>query len=109
MADSSQTKEYYTSLKQSTVLVLEGIAGKDTAKEVEKVENWLLKLLPPQNYAGSKGAEVEMIKAYERACAVMRQHQSKDPKAMTVLEFYETLESFKDAGKKQMQLNGQPD
>ena len=30
----------------------------------------------------------------------MRQHQSKDPKTMTVLEFYETLESFKDAGKK---------
>ena len=49
-----------------------------------------------------------MIKAHERSCAIMRQHQSKDPKTMTVLEFYETLESFKDVGKKTQQLNGEP-
>ena len=109
MADSSQTKEYYTSLKQRTVLVLERIAGKDTAVEIEKIENTLLKLLPPQNYAGAQGAEVQMIKAYERACAVMRQHQSKDPKRMTVLEFYEALEALKAQGRKQYELNGQPD
>ncbi|MCB0585514.1 MAG: hypothetical protein KDD06_09355 [Phaeodactylibacter sp.] len=107
MADSSRTKEYYTGLKQRTVLILETIAGQAPAEEVEKIENALLKLLPPVSYSGPGGAEVEMIKAYERACAVMRQHQSKDPKQMTVLEFYETLESLK-TDKKKYELNGQP-
>lgn len=108
MADSSRTKEYYTGLKKRTLLILEMVSGEDRAGEIEKLENTLLKLLPPVNYAGATGAEVEMIKAYERACAVMRQHQSKDPKRMTVLEFYETLESLK-TDKKKYQLNGQPD
>ena len=108
MADTAQAKEYYTALKQWAVLILEGLAGKDTAAEVEKIEQWLLKLVPPQSYSGPRGAEVEMIKAHERSCAIMRQHQSKDPKTMTVLEFYETLESFKDVGKKTQQLNGEP-
>lgn len=108
MADSSRTKEYYTGLKKRTVLLLETIAGQDRSEEIEKLEDTLLKLLPPQSYAGAQGAEVEMIKAYERACAVMRQHQSKDPKEMTVLEFYETLEALKGE-KKKYQLNGKPD
>jgi len=82
-------------------LVLEQIAGKDTAGELEKLENYLLNLIPPQNYAGAKGAEVELIKAYERACAVMSQHIGRNPKRMTVLEFYETLEALKAPNKKQ--------
>lgn len=90
-------------------MVLEHIAGKDRGEEIERIDNILLRLLPPQNYSGHGGAEVQMIKAYERACAVMSQHVSKDPKRMTVLEFYEALEALKAQGKKQYQLNGQPD
>lgn len=90
-------------------MVLEHIAGKDRGEEIERIDNILLRLLPPQNYSGHGGAEVQMIKAYERACAVMSQHVSKDPKRMTVLEFYEALDALKSQGRKQYQLNGQPD
>lgn len=107
--DSAKTKEYYTGLKRHTALVLERISGADVSGDIERIELQLLKMLPPQEYGGAEGEEVQMIKAYERACAIMRQHQSKDPKMMTVLEFYETLESMKDAGKKyNKQLNGEP-
>lgn len=91
------------------MLQLEQIAGKDTAAEIEKIETHLLTLIPPQNYAGSRGAEVEMIKAYERACAVMSQHIGRNPKRMTVLEFYETLEALKGQSKKLQYANGKPD
>lgn len=101
-------KEYYTAMKQRTVLILEQIAGKDTAAQIEKVEAFLLGLIPPQNYSGPTGAEVELVRAYERACAVMSQHISRNPKRMTVLEFYETLEALKGHNKKQYEPNGKP-
>lgn len=107
--DDAKTKEYYTLLKQWTVLTLEKVAGKSNVDELKKVESTLFLLLPPKSYSGQDGEEVQGIKAYERACAVMRQHQSKDPKRMTVLEFYEALEALKAQGKKQYELNGQPD
>ena len=80
------------------MLVLERIEGQDNTTEIEKIENTLLWLLPPKNYAGHDGEEVQNIKAYERACAVMHQHQSKDPKRMTVLEFYEAIDALKAQG-----------
>lgn len=104
IADSSQTKEYYTALKQRTELILEGLAGKDTRQAVEKVETLLLKIAPPQNYAAE---EVEMIRAYERSCAIVGQHIGRNPKRLTVLEYFETLETLK-TDKKKYELNGQP-
>lgn len=104
--DSAKTKEYYSLLKRRTVLVLERIDGKDTTAQIERIDLELLRLLPPKRYDGHDGEEIQTIKAYERACAVMRQHQTKDPKVMTVLEFYETLEAMKASGKKQ-KVNGE--
>lgn len=95
-------------MKQRTVLVIEQMLGKDTTAEIEKIEQFLMSLIPPQNYSGATGAEVELVRAYERACAVMSQHVSQNPKKMTVMEFYETLETLK-GNRKKLQLNGQPD
>ena len=61
MADTAQAKEYYTALKQRAVLILEGLAGKDTAAKL-KNRTVVTKLVPPQSYSGRRGAEVEMIK-----------------------------------------------
>lgn len=86
------------------------VAGKDTAEEAARLELQMLRMIPPIEYGGAEGEEVKTIKGYERACAIMRQHQSKDPKQMTVLEFYETLASLKDSSKQyNKQLNGEPD
>jgi len=98
-------KEYYAALKQRAVLVLEHVSGKDRAAEIEKVEAALMKIMPPKDYAAE---EIEMVRAYERSCALMSQRISRNPKELTVLEFYETLEALKIQNKKQNTLNGQP-
>jgi len=87
--------------------LLDEIAGKETAKQRQQIERFLLKISPPQVYGGPEGAEVEMIRAYERACAVMSQHISRNPKQMTVLEYYETLETLKQQSKKMQKVNGE--
>lgn len=77
------------------MLVLEQIQGEDRAEQIARVEAALLSLIPPREYSGGTGLEVEMVKAYERACAIMSQHVSQNPKRLTVLEFYETLGTLK--------------
>jgi hypothetical protein len=100
LTDSSHVKEYYTALKHRTMLVLQQIAGEDRSAEIEKIELALLSLIPPKNYAGATGAEVELVKAYERTCAILSQHIGRNPKRLTVLEFYETLGTLKKETRK---------
>lgn len=88
-------------MKRHTELILSRIAGEDTTAEIEKVETNLLNLLPPKSYDGAESAEVKMVRAYEQSCAIMSQHIAKDPKQMTVMEFYQTLEILKQQAKKQ--------
>lgn len=87
---------------------MDKVTGKEVSPDIEKIDQHLLTMLPPQNYQGHKGAEVQMIKAYERAVAVMSQHISQNPKTMTVLAFYETLAALKEQNKPKYQVNGKP-
>ena len=80
--------------------MLEHIQGQDRAEQIARVEASLLSLIPPKEYSGPLGAEVELVKAYERTCAILSQHIGRNPKRLTVLEFYETLGTLKKETRK---------
>ena len=54
----------------------------------------------PKTYQGSDGLEVQFIKDFEESYILLSQHVNKDPKTMTVLEYYQTLETVKKQVKK---------
>jgi len=50
----------------------------------------------PKVFWGANGVEVNFVKGFEKTCAIINQHINKDPKTMTVLQFYESLEILKE-------------
>jgi len=62
----------------------------------------------PKVFSGRASAEVKFIKGFEEAVVFLNQYVPRDPKSMTVLEFYQTLETVKKQTKKKSKLNGQP-
>lgn len=91
--DSAEVKEYTSALKKRTLLALREIQGKPVNEsELEEIENFLFGFFKPKQYWGSDGEEVRHIRGFEQTCIVIHQHIPKDPRKMTVLEFYETLQ-----------------
>ena len=72
--------------------------GIDTAQ----IDEEILGRINPKRFGGSKGAEVQAIKGFEQDCIIINQFIPKDPKQMTVLEFYQALEFIQ----KQVKANG---
>lgn len=103
-------KEYCAQLKRRTLLVLERLAGRDTRDDVAKIDEYILSLVQPQRYDGAAGMEVRFIKSFEEACTVLGQYISRNPKEMTVLEYFNALEVIraqsKTREKQQKKVNG---
>jgi len=97
-------KEYFTQLKRRTLLVLAQIRGEDTGQAIEAIDDALLARMDPKGYDGKDGAEVRMRRGFEEACVLLSQHLARNPKQMTVLEYYTALETLKDQAKKQKKL-----
>lgn len=62
----------------------------------------------PKTFSGRQSEEVRFIKGFEEAVVYLSQHSPRDPKKMTVLEFYQALETIKKQLKRNKKLNGQP-
>lgn len=90
---------YWSAMKKRTKALLDKILGEDTQAVITEVDSYLLQLFPPKNFAGSAGAEVEFVRAFETACFAIAQKQGKDPKQMKTLEFLQTLELLKQQAK----------
>lgn len=96
--DSATTKEYYGRLKRRTLLVLNTIIrgpSNDTQNEIDEIDEYLLELALPEKYDGPDGFEVKYIRNFEQMSAMLSQHLSRDPKKMTVLEYYQSFEYLK--------------
>lgn len=101
MSDSGKTKEYYQQLKKRTMLTFKNIQGTDNKDEIAAIDNFILNLFKPKEYSGSNGAEIKAIKGFEEMCLVVSQYTVKDPKKLTVLEFYQAIEYIKKQHKAQ--------
>lgn len=99
MKNSGRVNEFYVNLKKQTDLLLGEILGEENTEELERVEKTLLGFDKPRQFGGSGGAEVAHIKNFEDTFIVMNQSIPKDPRTMTVLEFYRALELLEKQNK----------
>ena len=74
--------------------------------ELEGVEGKLFDMYEPRQFSGRQSAEVKFIKSFEEAVVFLNQYIPRDPKTMTVLEFYQTLETIKKQTKQKAKVNG---
>lgn len=78
------------------------IQGEIHKTAIEKIDDFLVSQMKPQNFAGAKGFEVQYIAAFEEACSVIAQHSHRgEPKKLTTLAFHHELALLKDKYKKQ--------
>ena len=99
-SNDSKTKQYYTLVQQRTILQLDEILGKKVEKELAEIDEELFHVYEPQVFSGAKGVEARHKKNYEDACTLIIQNTNKDPHAMTVFEFEQTLEFLEAQNKK---------
>lgn len=75
--------------------------GADNSKGIDAVNDYILSLSDPIQYAGSEGLEVRHARQFEQACIALKQYTITDPKRLTVFEFYERISTIKKQAKKQ--------
>lgn len=80
--------------------------GKDKEAEIAEVDDTIFEMYKPKSFSGKESLEVKFIKRFEETCVFLAQHVPIDPKRMTVLEFYQALETINKGVKKNKRLNG---
>ena len=98
-------KNQYSEIKKRTLLTLQKIQGNKAAiHQIKLIDKDLIKRYQPNIYHGSDGLEVRMIKDFEESIILLSQHVNRDPKKMTVLEYYQSLETVKKQVKNKEKL-----
>lgn len=95
----------YSKLKKRCLLVLAKIQGYDVQKQIDIIEEELFSISKPENYSGSNGLEVSHIKGFNETCVVLQQYVPRDPKTMTVVEYFQTLDIIREQLKAKKRSN----
>ena len=82
-------------MKKRALLQLDYIKGKDVEEEIDRIEDYLFSLFKPKKYTGADGLEVRTVQSFEDMCFIIARETSFDPKHITTLTFYRTLENIK--------------
>lgn len=75
------------------------IMGDDNKKEMDQIEDYLFSLFKPKKYNGSDGLEVSTVNAFEDMCFIIGREISENPKYLSTLTFYRSLENIKNMNK----------
>ena len=100
-AQNVKLTHHYIKLKERTGHVLDKLLGKQTQSLIDEVDAYFLKATSPKQFYGPDGIEAQSIKRFEDLCIHLSQHVPKDPRTMSVLEFFRTLEVIKEKTEKQ--------
>lgn len=93
---SPKEKEFYDTLKNRTLLVLDAIVtGKDHSESINAIDEKMLGSYKPKAFTGSESVEVKYDKQFESTCLLIAQKTNMDARKMTVLQFYNALENIK--------------
>ena len=76
--------------------------------QIGEIDRKLFEMYTPKIFSGRQSEEVRFIKDFEQLVVYLSQHTLRDPKKMTVLEFYQALETVNKQLKRNKKLNGQP-
>ena len=80
-------------------MVCQSIRGVDVESQIDEIDDFLFGMYEPVIFHGRDGAEVGEIKGFEKMCNIIAQHIPRNPKKMTVLEFYQSLADIKEQSK----------
>lgn len=81
-------KEYYTLIKQKALL-------KQKKEDTKEIDEKIYKLSKPIKFDGHDGAEIKTDKNFEEMCVILAQNLSRNPREMSVIEFYQSQETLK--------------
>lgn len=109
MVTSSKQSEYLYRVQERSRIILRAIIDRLPVAQIDSVideiDTALLKFHRPLNFGGPQGVEVKMRKAYEETVAILSRNVSKDPKLMTVTEYYTNLKLIKEQQKQNQKRN----
>jgi len=87
---------FYDKLRQKTSLELKQLLGEDIGKGVNKLNEWFLEQIRPIKLSEF---EINYDKEFEETCFLLSKHTNKDPKLLTVTEFYTIIIHLKKQNK----------
>ena len=92
MANGPATKERFGKLKNHCLLTLKKIQGEDVQEQIDILDHEILLASKPEKYDGADGLEIKHIKSFNDTCVVIQQYVPTNPKEMTYVEYYQTLD-----------------
>lgn len=96
LSGSGKETEYYSKLKNKITFQLRKIQGFEVDKQLKVIDDYLLRMAMPKNFAGINGLEIKQKKEFQQACALISQHMNiSEPQKLTVFGFYSRLEILK--------------
>lgn len=97
---TGRQNEYYINLKRRTKLVYQSIiTGQDLSTQIDDIDDLLFAMFTPAEYSGPDGLEAKYTGGFEEICAMMKTQGIQNPKWLTVLEFYKTMDTLKHINK----------
>lgn len=103
LIDTTAVIEYFSLLKKHTLTKLGVLTGVSDEKDLRTIEIDMYNLQPTKVFQGKKSVEIKAEKDFIELQNVVKTHiPNSEPKTMSVMEFYTTLESIK----KQSSKNG---
>lgn len=93
---NAKEKDAYDKLRQRTLLVLDSIINdSDNSKKIEELDKLLINMHSPNIFIGSESVEIKYDKQFESMCLLIAQKIGLDAKKMTVLQFYNAIDTIK--------------
>jgi hypothetical protein len=91
-----KSREAYFKRKERLMVVLHGIVdGKEDEDRLREIDDYLYRLSKPKKYVGTDGLYISYQKEFEEMSFTLSQKTSRDPKKMTVLEYYQAFATLK--------------
>lgn len=96
-ANNPRLKESFIHRKKRVLLILKKIINNkiDVEAQIKRIDDFLLSMVNPQSFTGSKGFEASYIRSYEEMSFFLSQHTSHNPKEMTVREYMTAFDVLK--------------
>lgn len=86
--------------------MLDKILGSDKKGEIEQIEKRIFRGVEIKTFHGNESIEIKLIKSFEETCVYLSKFLARNPKELTVLEFYQALEVALEQNDKHK--NGKP-
>ena len=77
----------------------------DSDERLARIDDHLYKLAKPQSYVGKSGLWSRYTKDFEEMAFILSQKSSRNPKSMTVMEYYQAWEVLRDQAKAERAAN----